>query len=593
MVTVVQRPQGLNIIDQALTATVSTAVSGEAVVVFPGHGLTTGDYVYIDSDLDEYNGFWYVTVTTTAEFLISENAAADYVDFYQAVTITYYQTTAHEWSSIFLPIVYKATNDHWPTNTVDTIRTVSSQADDNGYTSLTLSGSAGTQAFEYIKLIGGTAAGVYQVVEQVGSVVTIDLPYDAANTFTTVQKYYNNYQVLVNIYAGLPSGHPWESKKPVELVATLSLTPDEDNMVMFSVADYIRKQVSIKNNPLVFSQPLNIDFSTGFYIATAETYDTSDNYSINTSTSSFQQDSFQGYAIAGKLPFKNVYSGFYSNYVYTSGDPAQWLTNLSNPIGLAGKYFDASFIKNLGGDLEIRIKKYANDYLYETESVLYDDQGIGVYRIPLEFSDIYDQYCVQAYKQAVPARDQLNIIRLLMQNCGGATWTTGASPTITLPGSGGESGYLYRTFATSAGLDHSFTYEIFINSSAGTPITQVRIAILDDNCNVLDYEQRSHFSSGTITGSVTLNAAVDASRVGVYIKNLTLPNTKTYTLTDFDFTGSPAGEALALTTELCIDIIGRCVQTADGGEVVELSRRLLEDDGFRLLEDDGFRLLEE
>lgn len=593
MVTVVQRPQGLDIIDQALTASVTESTGGYALITFVGHGLTTGDYVYIDSDIDEYNGFWYVTASTTYDFLISPTAAGEYVLFYQDVPVSYYQTQAHEWSSIYLPIVYKATNDHWPVNTIDPVRTVSSQADDNGYTSLTLSGSAGAQAFEYIKLLGGNTEGVWQVVEQTGSVVVIDLPYDAANTFSTVQKYYNSYQVIVNIYGGLPTGHPWESKKPVELVATLSLTPDNEGKVMFSVADYIRKQVTIRNNPLLYCAPLNIDFFTGFYISTAESYDTSDGYSITSYESSENVDSFQGYAIAGKLPFKNVYSGFFSKYVYTSGVPAEWLSNLTNPVGLAGKYWDASFIKNISGDVELRISKYANDYLYETEVVPYDDQGIGVYRMPVDFNEIYDQYCIQAFKAAIAARAGFSIVRLLMTNCAGATWTTGSSPTITLPGSGGESGYLVRTFTSNGGIDHGFTYEIFINSSAGTPITQVRIALLDDDCNVITYAQRNHFSGGTITGTVTLNPSSSGTKLGVYIKNLTLPNTKTYTLNDLDYTGSPAGDAVALTTIMCIDVIGRCVRTPDGGEVVELSRRLLEDGAFRLLEDDGFRLLEE
>lgn len=594
MVTVVQRPQGLKIIDQAITATITGGgPNSDAVVSFVNHGLSTGAFVLIESDVDEYNGMWYVNADSADIFRFKANATAEYVEWYQDATIQYYQTSLHEWSSAFLPIIYKATNDHWPVNSVDPIRTVSSQADDNGYTQLTLSGSANARPFENIKLTGGSAEGVWQVVEASGSVITITLPYDSTNTFTSIQKYYSNYQVLVNIYAGLPTSHPWNYKKPVELVATLSLTPDENNTVMFSVADYIRKQLNIRNNPLLYTMPLNLDFFTGFYISTAESYDGSDSYTITTDESSFAVDSFEGYAIAGKLPFKNVYSGFYSEYVYTSGSPAKWLTNLTNPIGLAGKYWDASFIKNIDGDFELVIDKYANDYRYETEVIPYEDKGIGVYRMPVEFNAIYDQYCIRVNKQAVAARDPLNIVRLLMQNCAGATWTTGATPQVTLVGSGGSSGYLYRTFATNAGIAHSFTYDITVNVSAGTPITIVKMAILDDSCNVIVEAQRNHFGAGPYNNSFTLTPPVDGTRIGISILNLTLPNTKTYVLSDLDFDGSPAGPAIQITDELCIDIIGICVRTADGGEVVELSRRLLEDDAFRLTEDDGYRLLEE
>jgi hypothetical protein len=587
MVTVFQRPQGLKFIDQPIEAQIIGPV--DASVIFVGHGLTTGDYVYIKSDVDAYNGIKYVTVISADVFKIRDNATSALIEHFKDADIEYYQTQTHEWSSIYLPIVYKATNNKWPVNTVDPVQTIISAGDDNGYTELITFASPGLQALEYVKLADGT---IWQVMEASGSVITITLPYSASNHFTTLQKYYNNYQILVNVYSGLPVGHPWQSKKPFTLAAELSLTPDDSNNVMFSVSDYIRKDITIRNNPLLYTMPLNLDFFTGFYIETAESFDGSDGYTSTVDESAFTADTFTGYAVAGKLPFKNLYAGSYSQYIYTSGQPAAWLNTLTRPIGIAGKYFDASFVKVTSGGVELKIRKYANDYLYETESVLFDDKGIGVYRLPIEFSTQYDEFCIQAYKPAIPARVPLNILRIFMENCSGGTWATGATPTVTLPGSGGESGYLYRDFDTYGGIDHSFTYEIFINTSTGTPITQVRMAILDEECNVLAFGQKSHISGGTITGTIVLNAPSDAPRIGIFIKNLTLPNTKTYTLTDLDFNGSLAGDSVAITQELCIEIIGQCVQTS-GGEVVQLSRRLLEDDGFRKLEDDGFRLLEE
>lgn len=55
MVTVVKTPQGHKIIDTPVDATIIGA-GLEALVVIPYHDLTTGDYVYITSDIDEYNG---------------------------------------------------------------------------------------------------------------------------------------------------------------------------------------------------------------------------------------------------------------------------------------------------------------------------------------------------------------------------------------------------------------------------------------------------------------------------------------------------------------------------------------------------------
>lgn len=73
MVTVVKRPTGHKIIDQAITATINDD-GGDALINFPAHALTTGDTVYITSDIDEYNGFWYVTVSDANSFKISECA---------------------------------------------------------------------------------------------------------------------------------------------------------------------------------------------------------------------------------------------------------------------------------------------------------------------------------------------------------------------------------------------------------------------------------------------------------------------------------------------------------------------------------------
>src|SRR5688500_17132324 len=116
MVTVVKTPQGHKIIDQAIAADIINS-SGDALVVFPYHALTTGSFVYITSDIDEYSGFFEVTVIDYQSFKISEGS--EFVEFYQELEIEYYQTQPHDWSSIFLPIVYKASNDRWPINSVE------------------------------------------------------------------------------------------------------------------------------------------------------------------------------------------------------------------------------------------------------------------------------------------------------------------------------------------------------------------------------------------------------------------------------------------------------------------------------------------
>ena len=598
MVTVTHRPQGHKIIDQAIEATIGGVSGFDAVVNFPYHGLGTGDYVYITSDIDEYNGFWHVTTVDTDNFKISGGSGSDYVKYYQDADIEYYQTQEHDWSSIFLPIVYKCTNNRWPVNTVDLVRTISSQADDNGFTDLVLdddikSSGGSVNALEFVKITGaGGLNGVWQIVEVISnSHLVINLPYSASNSLAgaSIQYYYNNYQVKVKIFAGLPALHPWAAKKPSTEVAELSLTPDDDNEVMFSVSNYIHSKVAVKNNLTLFSLPLNLDAFTGCYISTAESFDVSDNYTLGTSESDFSVDTFQGYAIAGKLPFKNIYSGDYADYILTSGSPALWLTNRTRLLAVEDHYFDVSFIKNIRGDFQIIIKKYLSSDYYITETIDYTDQGIGVYRIPITPDANYRSFCIKAYTPGVAASDgppatTLDALADWINVTFG--WSLGAAPTISVNGNGGVSGYIAGEIATTSGYDYEFTTEIEIGvSGSSTPISQITWALLDGSFNEIDTQIFNYTDAGVKTETFKLTSAGAASYLAMKITNNTPFDTKNYTINSADYNAPDAPddsiEAQDITEEICIDILETC-------EAVNQFTQ----EGIRLLEDGGYRLLE-
>lgn len=596
MVTVVKTPQGHKIIDQSIAATIIDS-SGDALITFPYHGLSTGAYVYIDSDIDEYNGFWYVTVVDYQSFKISEHSEADFVEFYQEIDIDYYQTQSHDWSSIFLPIVYKVTNDRWPTNTVDAVGLIVLNSDDNGFTQLTLAGPlAGLDsALEFVKISGASeeANGVWQVVEIVlSNVIVINLPYESSGNLIgkTVQYYYNNYQVRVKIFAGLNPLHPWEAKKPYEEMAELSLTPDENGEVMFSVSDYIKSKVAIKNNLTLFSLPLNLDAFTGFYIQTAESYDYADGYSIYTQISSYETNTFEGYAIAGKLPFKNLYSGDYADYVLTSGSPAHWLTNMDRLIAVEDKYFDISFIKNIRGEFWIIIDKYVSDYLQQTEVIPYSDQGIGVYRIPITPDSSYDSFCVRAYTPGVGSSGGVPVTTLedlVDWENASFGWVTGANPTISVNGNGGQSNYLVGEIITTAGYNYEFSTSVDIGvTGSSDPISEITWGLLDGSFNEIDTAVFNYVTAGLKSETFTLTSTSAAQYLGVNIENNTPFDTKNYTVMSGVY-NAPAGppddsiEAQTITEEICIDILESC-EAADG--FTPEDRRLLEDGDYRLLE---------
>lgn len=599
MVTVIKRPQGHKIIDQAIQATITEQYGGDAIVTFPYHGLGTGDFVYIESDIDEYNGFWYVTAADVNTFKISEGATTDFVQYYQDADIEYYQTQEHNWSSIFLPIVYKCNNDRWPINTVDASRMVSSFSDDNGYTDLDLSGDikssgGGINALEFVKISGASDSdlnGVWQIVEVISnSNIVISLPYSASNSFTgaTIQYYYNNYQVKIKIFSGLPPLHPWYNKKPYAEVAELSLTPDENNQVMFSISDYIKMKIAIKNNLTLFSLPLNLDAFTGFYISTSESFDDSDNYSLTTTQGMFSVDTFEGYAAAGKLPFKNIYAGDYADFILTSGSPARWLTNRSRLLAVEGHYFDISFIKNLRGDFQLIIDKYVGDYAV-TETQNFTDQGDGVYRIPITPDANYDSFCVRIYTPGVAASEQTPPTTLAdledWTNEPGSLWALGVNPTTSV-NAGADDGYIIGAISTTAGYDYEFTTELHIGPGGEfTPISEVIWALLDSAYNELDTVAFNYTNEGVKTETFSLSSINAATYLGLKVFNNTFFATKNYTINSVVYNTPDIPDdsipAQNMTEEICIDILDTCESIT---QFTQTARRLLEDGGYRLLE---------
>jgi hypothetical protein len=249
-------------------------------------------------------------------------------------------------------------SDVFPTNYVDTSRTISSFAKDAGYVNLNLSGSLDSgpypEPFEFIEIAGAANSnldGVYQIIEVVSATsITINLAYDSTYTFgsATVIRYYNNYNIVVRVYGGINSAHEWATQRPYELLSTMYLVPDEDNVVHFSVSDILREHISVKNNLTLQTLPSNIDFWTQFYVTYAESYDDSlgSRYTLSHFTSTFTSDqgNLEGFAINAKLPFKNQHSGSLSDYVCLSSD-SKFLTLFDSGFSyFPGVYNEVSFI---------------------------------------------------------------------------------------------------------------------------------------------------------------------------------------------------------------------------------------------------------
>lgn len=304
------------------------------------HGLSDGDYVYVRGVAESYNGFWCVDSQSATTFKIKKNASADFVPFVKGIRLEYFTTDAQiDYSAVHLPITYEIESDLFPTNNVDTARTVSSFTNDNGLVNLNLSGSLGTfNDLDFVKISGAASAevnGIFQVLERVSSSdITINLAYNSQYSFASgsVILYYSNYHIIVQVYAGINDTHALASSKPYELAATLRFIPDSNNKVKFSINDILKGYILNKNNLTLDTLPNNIDAWVNFYISHAESYDQSNGYTITNVTTAYTQDGFNGVAVNAMLPFKNIYSGYLSDYVMKQGILGRFLTLFAIPV---------------------------------------------------------------------------------------------------------------------------------------------------------------------------------------------------------------------------------------------------------------------
>lgn len=404
--TILERPIGV-ILGDCVDASINEDYNNFATVNSTAHGLSDNNWVYIQSNIEDYNGFWQIDVINSGEFAL-RNPDGTYVPYIQDADITYCpQIATHGWSCVHLPITYRISNNRYPTNSVDTARTVSTLANNNGFVQLGLSGSLGTfEDLSFVKISGSSNSninGVWQILDKLSSSsVILNIPFSSVTAATiigaTVQLYYGNYNTVVEVYAGINASHQWASVKPYELVATLYLTPDSNNEVFFSIADLLKDYVKTENNLLLGTLPNNTDFWTNFYIKTSERYDSSNGYSVTSFQTGFETDTFEGTAVNAKLAFKNIHSGSLSEYLMTN-TTAKFLTLFTIPVLFAcgddtpDCYSDISFILPEGYENVNMVQEYySNGVLGSTIPISVWGSGDGgLFRVAITPNCSYDR----------------------------------------------------------------------------------------------------------------------------------------------------------------------------------------------------------
>jgi hypothetical protein len=577
-VSVIKRPEGHILPTSGVSATILEDYSSSATINKTSHGLTDGDYIYIRSNVENYNGFWYVYVVDGHKFLIREYPTASAVPYIVDATITYYVASSqHNWNCVHLPIVYKLSNTLYPTNSADTVRTISSVSQSPvGYCGLSLSGdikaSGSAAKLEYVKISGASDSsldGVYQIISYTNDTTfSIDLSYSSAVatalTGASIQYYYNDYCVKIRIYAGITSSHRWTAIKPYELITELKIIPDSNNQVIFSVNEYIKEHITVENNLLLATLPNNLDFWTQFYISVAESYADSDGTTLSTFTSSYTSDqgNFEGYAANAELAFKNVHSGSLSDYI---GSSAQFLTLFDTPVLFSGEYFDLSFICNRSEvDIKVSTVTKLNGATVESSTATYTEPGAGILRIPIDVGGNIDQVCVRAYVESTGpvaiSLPSLSGYTNVNEPSGGNSWTTGATPSILLNGAADEtSRSIVGLYSFVAGYTYVISYTI--SSSATWGGSGITLRIFDASNTVLATQSYTESSgAGSVTKTHSFVAPSGAAKFGVSVNRPPAAGgTSTYTLLSVSATEDDgASTPEYLTEELCVDVNSEC-----------------------------------
>lgn len=573
--TIINRPIGhrLNVSD--IDAVIIDDGTGDALIYTgSAHGLSDGDYVYIESNLDSYNGFKYVDQIAYDSFKIKDSENGDFVEFVQNADISYRASVLnHGWQSVHLPIVYELESDLWPNNVAEESynpNSVDSHTENNGKTQLNLDKaiSPTPQALNYIELVGtGPLAGPYKILEvlQPWSII-IDLAYSSANTFGgyIVTNYYNNYAINVNVWAGLDSGHRWASKKPYELAATLKFIPDSEGKIKFSISDVLKGYITTRNNLTLDTLPNNLDFHTSFYIEYFESYDLSDGETIETFEGSTTVDTFEGHAVNSMMPFKSLNMGHMSDYVNQDTFLARWLTLFDRPMAVVDRFFDLSFLNQYSGfDIVVTMYKSLSGVVTDAETLTIENPGLGVIRVPITPESGFDQYCIQAKSSG----SVLVSLSTLQNHGSGNSWTTGANPSVS---TSADSKILYKLFNFIAGADYTIT--LIYNGNMNS-LSRVFVRVYDLAFSTL-FSQQDFVSSGSNTVVLTFTGTEDSMVLGIEAQAFSGP-TAVVTLESLEVLVAEQN----ITEQICIDIIDEC-----SGTFVNDQLRLLEGGSFRELE---------
>lgn len=192
-----------------------------------------------------------------------------------------------KWVAAHLPVQFQIESDRFPQNRIDSIDTVVTvEAGSGGLALFTLAGTYEVyEVGEYVQITNsslGAYNGVWRILEALyADQLLLEVAFlgDAA---AELQRYYRNYAIRVDVWAGIPTTHPLGSRRPIEKKTSepLLYRPRVDNIAYVDISDFVRADLPNIDNTLCESsvevsdvnKPAT-DLWTSFYIGYSEVWD--------------------------------------------------------------------------------------------------------------------------------------------------------------------------------------------------------------------------------------------------------------------------------------------------------------------------------
>lgn len=324
---------------------------------------------YLRNGVEIYNNAYNVTLSGG----ISTISQSDKLFFEDPIFTS-------SWNAIGgdLPVRYTLKSDLFPVNSVDANLSVSSVSTYFGASQFTTGTPHGYLVGDYVTHSGftiGAYNGLHKITAVVSSTIYVLEIAFAGNDTGNSLKYYNNYQAVIRVFAGLPDAHPLSSYKPIAEIGDLSITPNSSNEVDVDLTTFVKSKISTKNNVNSGLMPVDIDNFTGFYVEFAESYDEATINGIISTQTPFVKDEFLA-CVTGQELF-NDFSfasglGFWSTNGYSGNVPwaggsgfvsANYTTEIFSVTRTLyqavqlnkGTTYVFNIIKSIGDDVEIRL----------------------------------------------------------------------------------------------------------------------------------------------------------------------------------------------------------------------------------------------